>query len=66
MTDLLTTDHADSGEVVRLNLSIVDTHRLDLGGFRDAGQAPQAFPPVTASGPPRPGLISPFQAPPLG
>lgn len=31
MTDLLTTDHADSGEVVRLNLSIVDTDRLDLG-----------------------------------
>lgn len=31
MTDLLTTDHADSGEVVRLHPSIVDTHRLDLG-----------------------------------
>jgi hypothetical protein len=31
MTDLLTTDSADSGEVVRLNPAIVDTDVLDLG-----------------------------------
>lgn len=41
MTDLLTTDHADSGEVVRLHPSIVDTHRLELGE-RTGNLAPYA------------------------
>jgi len=31
MTDLLTTEHADSGDILRLNPSIVETHRLDVG-----------------------------------
>lgn len=31
MTNLLSSDYADSGELVSLNLAVVDTHVLDFG-----------------------------------
>ncbi len=50
MTDLLTTDNADSGEIVRLHPSIVDTEVLDAtaiaGATRSLTGYAKALPPT--------------------
>ncbi len=78
MTDLLTTDNADSGEVVRLNPAIVDTFVLDaadLKSTRSLSSFAKTLPPTRVLRRPdatgeqplyRPqtiGIVDPFAAP---